>query len=557
MRILTTRLAKSATFALTTWVAISSGSASPLRYGERSAKVARTALVAKIEDAVKRRALEVGASPLESDARLEAAAEAIARAVPIDVQPPNEIVQQALWLQGIVEPPPHLVIVAVPPGAEDNLIAELQKQLPSAFHEGHFQRVGVGTAIQRSEIQVVIALEESMIALDPILREVPIGTSLTVKGRLLGGVVHPELFVTTPDGQVQSIPLSREGQWGATYVCQKRGRHQVEITADDRFGPSVVANFPVYCGVPAPSKIEGTAQTIEAQTPFIDAAHAESEMLGMVNQDRARAGLPPIVLDERLSAVARAHSVDMETHGFVGHISPTTGNASDRVHRAGSPLADAQLILENVARAHSVAEAERGLMDSPGHRQNLLNREVTTLGVGIAASQSAMTETSSSEPRELLVTQLFIRPSEPFDAARTPLLLREKISELRRSQKLNVLEFDAKLDALASDAAGKIASGELTTASASAKLDGQLASFGEKYRSVRTLLAISPATEQVVSALATALSDPHAYALGLGVAEGLRLPSATSGVSSQKSAERDVGHALYVVLLLAQLRNQH
>src|SRR2546423_4242662 len=105
----------------------------------------------------------------------------------------------------------------------------------------------------------------------------------------------------------------------------------------------------------------------------------------------------------------------MVQHDFVGHISPRTGNAVDRMRRAG--LA-APVVLENVARAFGPAEAEQGLMDSPGHRANILSREATHVGVGMMLGREG------SGRHELFVTQLYVRRSSampPLDAARAVL----------------------------------------------------------------------------------------------------------------------------------------
>ena len=62
---------------------------------------------------------------------------------------------------------------------------------------------------------------------------------------------------------------------------------------------------------------------------------------------------------------------------------------------------DAMLILENVARAFTAGEAERGLMNSPGHRANILSKEATRVGLssagalaGIGGNADARSETS-------------------------------------------------------------------------------------------------------------------------------------------------------------------
>ena len=116
-----------------------------------------------------------------------------------------------------------------------------------------------------------------------------------------------------------------------------------------------------------------------------------------MNRDRARAGLPALMVDPRLTAIARAHSQDMADHDFVGHVSPRTGTAMDRVRRAGLRP---ELVLENVGRAYGASEAESGFLASPGHRGNLLDPHARRLGVGVVFGR----EVTGTRP--MFVTQL-------------------------------------------------------------------------------------------------------------------------------------------------------
>jgi uncharacterized protein YkwD len=88
----------------------------------------------------------------------------------------------------------------------------------------------------------------------------------------------------------------------------------------------------------------------------------------------------------------------MMAGGFVGHISPRSGDPAARAARAGL---QPQVLLENVARAYSVGEAQRGLMQSPGHRKNCLSREASHVGIGLVLGREV------GGRRELYVTQLF------------------------------------------------------------------------------------------------------------------------------------------------------
>ncbi len=112
---------------------------------------------------------------------------------------------------------------------------------------------------------------------------------------------------------------------------------------------------------------------------------AEAEMLRLVNAERAAAGLDPVEPDPELTAVGRAHSEEMFRLGYFAHVSPVTGEPGDRLDDAGVRYLASG---ENLAYAPTVAVAHRGLMNSPGHRANILNPTFTRLGVGVIRSEN-------------------------------------------------------------------------------------------------------------------------------------------------------------------------
>lgn len=107
---------------------------------------------------------------------------------------------------------------------------------------------------------------------------------------------------------------------------------------------------------------------------------AEQEMLQLVNVERAKAGIGPVVFDEALADVARAHSQDMFKRGYFSHYSPEGTSPFDRMSTAGIEFLYAG---ENLALAPSTPLAMQGLMNSPGHRANILNPNFKKLGVGV------------------------------------------------------------------------------------------------------------------------------------------------------------------------------
>jgi uncharacterized protein YkwD/uncharacterized membrane protein required for colicin V production len=110
---------------------------------------------------------------------------------------------------------------------------------------------------------------------------------------------------------------------------------------------------------------------------------AEAAMLMLVNQERAKAGLQPVVADEQLRKVARQHSEEMFRLGYFAHVSPKGDTPMERLRRGGVFYFSAG---ENLAYAPTVEVAHSGLMASPGHRKNILSTEYSRVGIGILSA---------------------------------------------------------------------------------------------------------------------------------------------------------------------------
>jgi uncharacterized protein YkwD len=106
----------------------------------------------------------------------------------------------------------------------------------------------------------------------------------------------------------------------------------------------------------------------------------EAEMLLMVNRERVAAGLKPLAADPELLPVARAHSVDMFGRSYFSHFTPEGRSPFDRISEASVPFTIAG---ENLALAPTLTMAHTGLMNSPGHRANILRPQFGRVGIGI------------------------------------------------------------------------------------------------------------------------------------------------------------------------------
>lgn len=106
----------------------------------------------------------------------------------------------------------------------------------------------------------------------------------------------------------------------------------------------------------------------------------------LTNQERVKAGLLPLEWSDSLAAVALAHSKDMAIRGFFDHTNPDGLSPFDRMKNAGISYRRAA---ENIAAGQQSPEAVvNGWMNSSGHRANILNPQLTHLGVGYYAGGS-------------------------------------------------------------------------------------------------------------------------------------------------------------------------
>ncbi len=106
----------------------------------------------------------------------------------------------------------------------------------------------------------------------------------------------------------------------------------------------------------------------------------ENHLLVLVNAERRKANIQLLARDTALRTVAREHSRDMFQKGYFSHVSLEDTTPFDRIksHKIKYTTAG-----ENLALAQTVEIAHMGLMNSPGHRANILNPAFGRMGVGI------------------------------------------------------------------------------------------------------------------------------------------------------------------------------
>ncbi|HRN69549.1 MAG TPA: CAP domain-containing protein, partial [Candidatus Woesebacteria bacterium] len=115
-------------------------------------------------------------------------------------------------------------------------------------------------------------------------------------------------------------------------------------------------------------------------TDYKEDLESERTMLQLLNSERQKEGLPVLKANESLRKVARAHCSDMFTRGYFSHYTPDGLSPFDRMDKAQIEYRAAG---ENLAYAPNVEIAHQGLMDSPGHRANILSDKYGQVGIGV------------------------------------------------------------------------------------------------------------------------------------------------------------------------------
>ena len=440
-----------------------------------------------------------------ADARLFRACAELAQIVPEEGVVGYSLVEFALQRNGIIEPSPHLLVVWGNFDAPDPIVEQLKPRLAEILADGATARVGIG-AVKRNPDgsgAIVFALQGSGVTTQPIPRSVAAGGAFKLDAVVDIRFHDPEVFVTRDDGTTERLSLDhgRSGGFKSTVGCgAHKGKQQIEITASDTQGSTVLANFPVYCGSEPPLAL--TVEQTRDDGGVIDPTEANQRLLALLNRDRQAAGLPALVWDERVAKVAQGHSEEMRRTKIVAHVSPTTGSAADRVRVAGIKTA---VVLENVARAYGVGEAHAGLMNSPGHRANLMSATATHVGISVVLGDEV------SGRRELFVTQVFIRIPPKVDANQAAILVKKQLDAVRP------VATNLKLASIAQQVADGLAAGK----SRDAMWPGarrQLDAMGNQYARVGSVItAVSELDSLDGKQL---VGDYRPDDVGIGIAQG-------------------------------------
>ncbi len=232
-----------------------------------------------------------------------------------------------------------------------------------------------------------------------LARPLPVGRVARTANRALGllpGAANGAINAMVAAVLLTALPLS-DGITRATQESTVAARlnapaEWLEHRLAPIFSPAVERTLQALTVQPQSQESVPLPFTVKSAPPRAD---LEAAMLALVNAERAKVGgLRPLAADAETVEVSRAHSGDMFERGYFAHVTPEGRTPFDRLRAAKLGYRAAG---ENLALARTLDMAHTGLMNSPGHRANILNPAFGRVGIGIL----------DGGRRGLMVTQTF------------------------------------------------------------------------------------------------------------------------------------------------------
>ncbi|MET0636852.1 MAG: CvpA family protein [Chitinophagaceae bacterium] len=217
-----------------------------------------------------------------------------------------------------------------------------------------------------------------------ILRRVPDRDHESAANKFLGmipGAINGWIACIIVSALLLALPLrdsinteTRDSKWAAELAMQSEWVNKKLAPVFDQAVRHTMNSLTVH-----PESDETVQLGFTYQKP-VTRPFLEEQMLEMVNKERLKAGLKPLVADPLLTKVARLHSRDMFARGYFAHMNPDGKDPFDRMRAQKVKFTAAG---ENLALAQTLEIAHTNLMNSPGHRANIMSPDYGRLGIGI------------------------------------------------------------------------------------------------------------------------------------------------------------------------------
>lgn len=217
-----------------------------------------------------------------------------------------------------------------------------------------------------------------------LIRLIPSGTMRNGANRFLGmipGAINGWICTVVLSALLLALPLkdgvtqeTRDSKLAVTLGMQSEWANKKLAPVFDQAVRQTMNGLTVQPSAHKTIQLHFTYNNPKTR-PFL-----ETRMLEMINEERAKEGLQPLKADPEMAGVARAHSRDMFARGYFSHNNPDGQDPFDRMEAAQVKFRTAG---ENLALAQTLEIAHINLMNSPGHRANIMNPAFGRVGIGV------------------------------------------------------------------------------------------------------------------------------------------------------------------------------
>ena len=151
----------------------------------------------------------------------------------------------------------------------------------------------------------------------------------------------------------------------------------------------------------------------------------EQQLFKLLNLERQHAGVSLLEWNPNLADAAQTHAQKMARAGDISHRFNGEPELTQRASDAGTLF---KAVAENVALAGTPEEAHLALMNSPGHRANILSSQYNAVGIGVAQAGN-----------ELYVTEDFAQVVPAYSADQFRRGVVDAFNKLRRSHRIRAI----------------------------------------------------------------------------------------------------------------------
>jgi len=114
----------------------------------------------------------------------------------------------------------------------------------------------------------------------------------------------------------------------------------------------------------------------------------ETELIAEINKEREAHGVTALSVNWEVARLARYRTEEMIELNFFGHNSRIYGEPDEMLIWFGVPFVSAGM---NIAKGQDTAKEVIGAwLSSPSHRENLLNADFTSVGVGLSVDEDIL-----------------------------------------------------------------------------------------------------------------------------------------------------------------------